>query len=318
MAGGDGRTDCDAHGTLVAGIVAARPSATDGFSGVAPAAAIMAIRQSSLAFAARDRGGAAPGNVTTLAYAVTRAVDLGATVVNISQVACGPTGTDLGDAALGRAVRYAFERNVVVVAAAGNVGSGSACGTQNVPGRTATVASPARFADYVLSVAATEPTGRPASFSLAGPWLGVAAPGTDITSLDPRGGGLANGQTTRDGIGPIDGTSFAAPYVAGIAALVRARFPELSAGDVVRRITSTARHPAGGWDESVGYGVVDPVAALTAEVAPAAPARPGRLAVPIARPRDGRPRAVALAGSAAALLLVGVVWAATAPRRARR
>ncbi len=302
VSSGVGLDDCDAHGTLVAGIVAARPAPTDGFAGVAPAATVLAIRQSSLAFAARDRGGAAPGNVTTMAYAITRAVDLGATVINISQVACGPAGSDLGDRLLGRAVRYASERNVVVVAAAGNVGPNSACGEQNTPELIATTVSPARFSDDVLTVAATEPSGLPAAFSLAGPWVRVAAPGTDVTSLDPRSRGLADRQITSDGTASIDGTSFAAPYVAGLAALIRSRFPGLNAAEVIQRITSTARHPAGGWDPAVGYGVIDPVAALTVELPRRSEIVPGRLSPSPAREVDGRPIAVALIGTAVALV----------------
>ncbi|MDF0531753.1 type VII secretion-associated serine protease mycosin [Tsukamurella sp. 8F] len=321
---GDGTADCDAHGTLVAGIIAGRPAAGDAFAGVAPAASILAIRQSSLAFEASDRRSDAQGNVTTMAYAVTRAVDLGATVVNISQVACGPAGADLGDASLGRAVRYAFERNVVVVAAAGNVDSGSACSAQNEAAPPVTTASPARFSDYVLAVGATEPTGRPAAFSLAGPWVAVAAPGTDVTSLDPRSSGLVNGRITRSGHGSIDGTSFAAPYVAGLAAAVRARFPHLSAGEVMHRITSTARHPAGGWNPAVGFGVIDPVAALTTDTPigelpagiPDVRPRAGRVLEAMREPdRDERPAVVALTGCGVALGVVLGVRMAGSRRR---
>ena len=67
---------------------------------------------------------------------------------------------------------------------------------------------------------------------------------------------------------PIAGTSFSAAYVSGLAALVRQRFPELTAAQVMNRITATARHPGGGADNVVGAGVVDPVAALTWDVPP--------------------------------------------------
>lgn len=308
VSSGDGRDDCDAHGTAVAGIIAARPAPGDAFVGVAPAASIIAIRQASQAFEARDRGVNSHGNVTTMAYAVVRAVDLGATVINISEVACGRTGTDLGDDALGRAVRYASERNVVVVAAAGNVASGGACASQNEnPSAPVTVASPARFADHVLAVAATEPDGRAASFSLAGPWVTVAAPGTDVTTLEPRGAGLANAQITREGTAPLAGTSFAAPYVAGVAALVRARFPQLSATQVRTRILTTARRSAG----TGGAGIIDPLAAVTAELSDGA-ASPGVLHVAAAPATDDRPRNAALGG--VALLAVASVAACLARR----
>ncbi|TWS23430.1 type VII secretion-associated serine protease mycosin [Tsukamurella sputi] len=308
VSSGDGRDDCDAHGTAVAGIIAGRPAPNDAFAGVAPAASIIAIRQASAAFEPQQRGVNSHGNVTTMAYAVVRAVDLGATVINISEVACGGSTAALGDDALGRAVRFAAERNVVVVAAAGNVGSGSACAEQNTePAAPVTFASPARFADHVLAVGATEPDGRAAQFSLAGPWVSVAAPGTDVTTLEPRGTGLANAQTTRSGVTPLAGTSYAAPYVAGVAALVRARFPQLSAAQVRARILATARSSAG----TSGAGIVDPVAAVSAALPGEAPT-PGRLEVTAGPAPDTRPRTVALAG--VALVLVAAIGACLARR----
>lgn len=306
VSSGDGRDDCDAHGTAVAGIIAGRPSPGDAFAGVAPAASIIAIRQASAAFEPQQRGVNSHGNVTTMAYAVVRAVDLGATVINISEVACAGSASALGDDALGRAVRYAADRDVVVVAAAGNVASGGPCAAQNTnPAAPATVASPARFAEQVLAVGATEPDGRAAEFSLAGPWVTVAAPGTDVTTLEPRGAGLANAQITRDGTTPLAGTSYAAPFVAGVAALVRARFPRMSAAQVRSRILSTARRSAG----MGGAGIVDPVAAVSAAVPGEAPGT-GRLEAGAPVPRDTRPRTVALAG--VALLLVAAVAACLA------
>ncbi|TWS19162.1 type VII secretion-associated serine protease mycosin [Tsukamurella asaccharolytica] len=308
VSSGDGRDDCDAHGTAVAGIIAGRPAPGDAFTGVAPAASIIAIRQASAAFEPQQRGVNSHGNVTTMAYAVVRAVDLGATVINISEVACAGSAAALGDDALGRAVRYAAERNVVVVASAGNVSSGTACADQNAnPAAPTTFASPARFAEQVLTVGATEPDGRPAAFSLAGPWVTVAAPGTDVTTLEPRGAGLANAQVTREGTTPLAGTSYAAPYVAGVAALVRARYPQLSAAQVRNRILTTARRSAG----MGGAGIVDPVAAVSAAL-PDEMSALGRLDVASAPAPDTRPRAYALAGLA--LLAVAGVAACLARR----
>src|SRR5262249_41056146 len=137
----DGLQDCDAHGTLVAGIIAAVPSPADSFAGVAPEATVLSIRQNSSVFSVKgggseqtnDPNATSPGygNTLTLAYAITRAVGLGATVINLSEVACSPVGAGLDDAPLGRAVRDAFEHNVVVVAAAGNFNSQGLCKTQN-------------------------------------------------------------------------------------------------------------------------------------------------------------------------------------------
>ncbi len=280
----DGLQDCDAHGTLVAGIIAAQPSPADRFFGVAPDATILSIRQNSAVYAVREGGSAQTndpnatspgyGNTLTLAYAITRAVDLGATVINLSEVACSPVGAGLDDAQLGRAVRYAFERNVVVVAAAGNFNNQGLCKTQNampdpnMPLRSGwdsvrTIASPAWFSDYVLTVGALTTSGEPADFSLRGPWVGVAAPGERITSLDSNGPGLINAVLSQQGLAPINGTSFAAPFVSGVVALIRSRFPELTAGQVIELVKRTAHTPGAGPNEATGYGVVDPVAALT-------------------------------------------------------
>lgn len=287
----DGLVDCDAHGTLVAGLIAAVPSPDDSFAGVAPEAAILSIRQNSDVYSVKgsnsaenDPNAVSPGygNTQTLALAIVRAVDLGATVINLSETACAPVGGGLNDAAIGQAVRFAFERNVVVVAAAGNVGSQGLCSAQNEvrdPNRpladawnsVRTIASPPWFADYVLTVGAVAPDGKPSDFSLHGPWVGLAAPGEQLTSLSPNGPGLMNAwQDPQRGPVPVNGTSFAAPLVSGVVALVRARFPEMSAQQVIERIKRTAQTPAAGPNAATGYGVVDPIAALTHDVPPAA------------------------------------------------
>jgi membrane-anchored mycosin MYCP len=286
----DGLVDCDAHGTLVAGLIAAAPGPEDAFAGVAPDAAILSIRQNSGVYAVRGAGSAQNdpnavsagyGSTRTLALAIVHAVDLGATVINLSEVACAPVGAGMDDAELGKAVRYAYERNVVVVAAAGNFNKQGLCNAQNeVPDpnlpladawRTVhTIASPAWFDDYVLAVGALTPDGEPADFSLRGPWVDVAAPGENVVSLGPAGPGLINAWQDQTGVVPINGTSFAAPIVSGVVALLRARFPSMSAGEVMDRIRRTAHTGAVGPNAATGYGVVDPVAALTYQMSPAA------------------------------------------------
>ena len=150
--------------------------------------------------------------------------------------------------------------------------------------------------------------------SLAGPWVGAAAPGVGIMGLSPQTGGPANAYPpVRPGERsiPFWGTSFSAAYVSGVAALVRARFPQLSANQVVHRIKQTAHNPPRGVDNKVGYGVVDPVAALTFDVPPGELLAPGsqtRIVTPpaAAPPPDHRARNVALgfAGAVAAGLLL--------------
>lgn len=333
----DGTSDCDGHGTLVAGLIAARPSSDDAFSGVAPDAEILAIRQLSLAYEPKDRArsevpgkiaSAGYGNVLTLAAAVVRAVDLGASVINISEVACSPTGADPADGALGAAVEYAYDRNVVVVAAAGNIQQGGACDGQNEGtgwGAVRTAVSPAWFAPYVLSVASVEADGTVSPFSIHGPWVGVAAPGRNIVSLDSKPGatGLVDSVQTAEGVGSIDGTSFSSAYVSGLAALVRARFPQLSAQQVIDRITRTAQQPGSGRDDRIGHGLIDPLAALTAQL----PERPVNAGADVARPIpppppppyvDPTPRRVATIGAIVLLSLLGIGYALSVPFRRGR
>ncbi|WP_461479984.1 type VII secretion-associated serine protease mycosin [Mycobacterium sp. HUMS_1102779] len=307
---GDGTRDCDAHGTLVAAMITA---ATDsaGAGGVAPDATVIAIRQSSAKFApAADRSRPGVGDVDTLAKAVRTAADLGASVINISAVACVPASSVLDDRALGAALAYAVDvKNAVVVAAAGNTGGPGQCPTQEPDATwdTATVAvSPAWYDDYVLTVGSVNAAGAPSPFTLAGPWVDVAATGERVSPL---------GCT-------VSGTSFAAPIVSGVAALIRARFPALTARQVMRRIESTAHHPPAGRDPLVGHGTVDALAAVSTDSGPpgaAATAAPSAVpaTAPTASPnRDARN--TALGGAAICLIALAGAPAARAARTRRR
>ncbi|GAB4583231.1 type VII secretion-associated serine protease mycosin [Nocardia sp. IFM 10818] len=333
----DGTVDCDGHGTLVAGIIAARPSPDDAFVGVAPEAEILTIRQFSEAYKAKDQSGGAPpgsisesgyGSTLTMAAAVVRAVDMGATVINISEAGCVSAGSETADKALGAAVKYAYERNVVVVAAAGNVSTGSDCATQNEGSGwddVKTVATPAYFDPYVLSVGSVDADGSPSSITLYGPWVGAAAIGRNIISLDskPGGAGLVNQVLGQQGWTTINGTSFAAPYVAGLAALVRAKYPELNAQQVMDRITRTAHGPGKGRDDRIGYGLIDPLAALTAQL-PDEPVSVGA-DTPVAFPEppdprgpDPLPRLIATIGAIVCLAALGIGLALSIPFRKQR
>jgi membrane-anchored mycosin MYCP len=340
----DGLQDCDAHGTLVAGIIAAAPSPDDSFAGVAPDATILSIRQNSGAFDLAGTGANTSddpnatstgyGNTQTLALAITRAVELGATVINLSEVACAPVAAGLDDAAVGRAVRYAFERNVVVVAAAGNFNNQSMCNAQNVmtdPNQplergwdtVGTIASPAWFDDYVLTVGAVTTSSAPAEFSLHGPWVALAAPGERITSLDSNGPGLINGQLGQQGMAPLNGTSFAAPFVSGVVALIRSRFPELTARQVMDLIKRTAHTPGEGPNPATGYGVVDPVAALTHQLAPANSGPRSDAGTPISGPPQPDPgnvraRMIVFGVTAASVALMAGALALAAARQRDR
>ncbi|NMO91783.1 type VII secretion-associated serine protease mycosin [Actinomycetospora sp. TBRC 11914] len=331
--GRSGTADCDGHGTLVAGIVGAAPdpsSGPAGFVGVAPEARILAIRQSSATVAVPGRAQPGAGDVTSLARALRHAVALGATVVNISEAACLPVAVAPGVLApLRAAVREAVDRDVVVVAAAGNAGSGACVqadpsGTEDGRATKDQVVAPAWFGDDVLSVGYVGQDGRPSPRTVRGPWVSVAAPGTDVVSLSPTGPGLVDrvqpaGASADPAGSPIEGSSFAAPYVAGVAALVRARFPTWSARQVTARIVATADAAGGPRDDAVGAGIVDPVAALAGPVDAADGAGAGRVDLAGGGDAHSGARAVALIGTVGAAVLGGlVVGAVVLVRRARR
>lgn len=300
LTGSDGLEDCDHHGTLVAGIIAAQPSSQDGFIGVAPGAALISIRQTSGQFtedtaampgapllSAADKSAA---NMLTLAKSIVHAANLGATVINLSLVACVDAGHLPDLRVLAGALKYAnVDKNVVIVAAAGNK-NGQTC--QDNPGYdpntptdsrnwtgTQSVALPAYFDDFVLSVGGTTLTGDPYANSMPGPWVGVAAPADNIVSLDPTEpapGALVNALINEKGEpGPVNGTSYAAAYVSGLAALVRERHPDLTAHQVITRIKATAHTPSNSISNVFGAGIVDPVAALTAVLPPGPPVAAG-------------------------------------------
>ena len=332
--------DCDGHGTEVAGIIAADTNGATGFTGVAPDARILPIRQSSHVlqltqpnYKAQDSG--TPGS---LIYAILSAVQHNASVINISLAACLTAGQDMSDQqTLRNVIHWAVAvKHVVIVAAAGNLNQQAPCNVQNSdPQSLTSVESPAWFADDVMSVAAIATAndsrqnftaGAPATFSIWGPWVSVAAPGTEITTLDPASNGLANQEVVQGQQTPLQGTSYAAPYVAGLAALVREKYPTLDAYEVMHRIEATAQHPAApnGRNDQVGYGMIDPVAALTSVVPgePNAPAAATGQQVPsdvgVTAAKSTSPMTIALLGTLAgvALLLI-TLFVVHATNRAR-
>ena len=318
-----GLFDCDGHGTAVAGLIAAAPDPATRFVGVAPDAQILAIRQASTFYSVplrqldtrEETRSSGAGDTVSMAHAVMRAVQLGATVINISEAACFPAEPNQVNAPdLQAAVHYAVEHNVVVVVAAANT-SGTC--KQNSPGAVTTISSPGWFDADVLTVAATDDNDEPADFSIRAPWVDVAAPGTGAVSLAAGRPGLTTELVDARGVARgLDGTSFATPYVAGLAALVRDRHRHLTARQVMHRIERTAQHTAGpdGRSEELGYGMVDPVAALTAvlpeeqgpDLEPARPTTLDGLGPP--PPDDTLPRAIALGGSAAAIALLALTF----------
>ncbi|MFI0735564.1 type VII secretion-associated serine protease mycosin [Streptomyces sp. NPDC021225] len=226
---GDGTDDLVGHGTKVAGIIAARPRSGTGFVGLAPEAKILPIRQN-------DEKGS--GTTDTMADAIDRAVAKGARIINISQDTVKPLQANNN---LQRAINDALEKDVVVVASAGNDG---------IDGKVKKT-YPAAY-EGVLAVGSSDRNNERAPFSQAGDFVGVAAPGVDMVSTVPGGGQCVD-----------NGTSFSAPYVAGVAALIRAKHPDWKQNQVVAQIEQTAERSVNAHDAYVGWGVVDPVRALT-------------------------------------------------------
>lgn len=268
--------DCVGHGTAVAGIIAGQPREGVPFYGVAPGVRLLSIKQSN------DE----QGDVAVLAKAIRTAVDEHADVINVSIDA-----HDQPD--LKAAVDYALASDVVIVAAAGNITKDDGTSVPSYPGAY----------EGVLSVGSATPDGGRSAFSNPNA-VEVLGPGQGVSSTWPGKGYRSN----------LDGTSYAAPYVTGVAALVRSRFPKLTQLQVRRRITLTADGASG---TGTGAGMVNPLLAVTAvlpseqvAVAPPVPPPLPVTAVRKAVPPDRRSIEVATVVAAGGLSLAGVVMAA--------
>jgi membrane-anchored mycosin MYCP len=307
----------------------------DAFTGVAPDAELISIRQSSQAFSLKDAytGDEDPqtrqksDNIRTMARAIVHAANMGAQVINISQVMCMSARSLIDQPDLGAAVRYAaVDKDAVIVAAAGDT-SQRDCKENpivdplhpNDPrdwNGVTTVVTPSWFSDYVLTVGAVDSNGTPMDkLSVAGPWVSIAAPGTDVVGFSPRDDSLINAIDGPDNSLLVPaGTSFSTAIVSGVAALVRAKYPQLSAHQIINRLIHTARAPARGVDDQIGYGVVDPVAALTWDVPEGSVLPKGSGAAlkmpPPPTPRKMTPVWVAAGGLGGALLIAGLVFGA--------
>jgi len=229
---GDGRQDGDpgGHGTGMAGLIAAHGRGNSGALGIAPKAKILPIRDTK-----RKNDGESEDTAAGIRWAISKKAD----VINIS-AAVSPTPE------LRAAVEAALRADIVIVASGGN-------------NNYFTVPYPARI-EGVVAVSATDRNGEIAPISNSGKEIVIAAPGVDIESTS------TNGRYSKS-----NGTSNATAIVSGAVALIRSRYPDLSAKEVVHRLTSTAVDKgAPGRDEEYGYGVLDIVAALTADVPPLA------------------------------------------------
>jgi type VII secretion-associated serine protease mycosin len=230
--GTKGWVDTDGHGTAMAGLIAGHGHGAgdaDGALGIAPAARVLPIR----VLKSDNR------STPDVPKAIDEAVKGGAKVISMS---FGTTDT----ASLNHALDNALKADVVLIAASGNR-----------PDETF-VQYPARYPG-VVAVGATGRDGELASVSVTGKEVALTAPGADIVSTSHTGAYQRQG-----------GTSEATAIVAGAAALVRAKYPNLSATEVVHRLTATATDKgAPGRDSDYGFGELNLVAALTADVPPA-------------------------------------------------
>ena len=343
--GGDGLTDCDTHGTVIASIIGAAPAEGGARVGAAPDAELLALRQSSGMYGPAYPGGGdvdqdrRAGTVSTLARAIVHAANAGARVINLSVVACIPTLKPVDQTTLGAAVRYAArDKDAVLIAAAGNTANPGCAQNPDIDATDAadprnwdqvvTVSTPAWFSDYVLAVSATDAAGQPAvdesgrEISLAGPWVGVAAPGLFVEGVTEAGGIInATFDSQKNMLKPMSGTSFSAAYVSGLAALIRGKYPTLPAAQVINRITATAHSPAAVVDNRIGHGVIDPLAALNFDV-PEVPQPRESVSRPLeppppAPPVDGRPKLIALAGMGVLAVVLASVLGIGAMANAR-
>lgn len=222
--------DSEGHGTHVAGIAGATANNGLGVAGVAgiPGVKIMPVK----VFDGWD------GTDTSISDGIIWAADHGARVINMS------FGSWFHSEVLNEAIEYAYEKGVVMVAAAGNWASED-------------ISYPAAISK-VISVSATDREGSLAKFSSYGPLIDICAPGEEIYSSvwDPY-----KGSTYTE----MSGTSMASPMVAGLAALLLVKDPGLTVEDVRQIIEVTAADLGDpGWDPEFGHGRIDIGRALAA------------------------------------------------------
>jgi Subtilase family len=226
--------DRDGHGTAVATFAAGSAGAV---RGVSPTSPVVPIR----IFDARGNGTA-----SWVAAGIRAAVARGAGVINIS--AAGEVlGADrAADRLVENAIDEAVTRKVLVVAPSGNEGAGH-------------VDVPAAY-PHVLAVGATDESNLRAPFSNLGSGLDLVAPGADMYTAAPR-------SVCASGYAFVSGTSFAAPAVAGAAALLEQLHPGLDASQLTDMLRLRGAS-APSWSAGFGFGMLDVPAVLSAAVAP--------------------------------------------------
>ena len=230
--------DDNGHGTWVSGIIAAKPNDGYGIAGISWSDKILPVK---------IMNGAGQGDTADLTSGIVWAADHGATVINMS-VGGFPHSQYVQDA-----VNYAWNKGVVLVGAAGN-------------NRRAESFYPASFAN-VVSVTATQVNDEFSHWSSYGPAVDVSAPGSSVLTTNCTTCTYAD----HDSWGShtyISGTSFATPNVAGVVALIRARYPTYTPSQVVARLIATVDDLGyAGWDNHYGRGRVNAYRAVGGSVA---------------------------------------------------
>ncbi|GIL25633.1 hypothetical protein NUM_08870 [Actinocatenispora comari] len=256
--------DPNGHGTAMAGLIAGNGKDPRHILGVAPGAKLMPLCVSG-------------ENVTDntlfkdITPAIRYAVDHGAKVINLS-LGADESRADRGTVAkLHAAISYAEHHDVVVVAAAGNTGQ-----DEKTP-------SPARLPG-VVAVGGSTQSGAHWKGSVPGTEIALTAPAENLLTTDTKTvEDPEKGPRDTTGYKTAGGTSSATALVSGAAALVRAKYPTLDAANVINRLIKTADHKgAPGRNPQYGYGIVDPVKALTAHVDPVKSNPLGQLDAPAA------------------------------------
>ncbi len=245
-----GRTDLWGHGTAVAGLIGARAVDGSAVYGVAPSAKILPVR----VFVAERDGSYVPPedqlpNVSRMAAGIAWAAKHGADVINVSM------STRSDDPALRAAVREAVRRDIVVVASGGN---------REAEGENDGLRYPAALPG-VVGVAASDENDQVTDHSIHGSHIDVYAPGQNVLAAYKLGGDCLIGQE-------YPYSSYATGYVSGVAALLRARYPGASAEEIVYRMTASADRPRRDQRDDVrGWGLVQPLEALTMTIDPSRP-----------------------------------------------
>ncbi len=302
-----------AHGTRVVSLINGQvlPDSKSNFSGMAPGSSVIVMR------ALKNSSGTEQQRPS--ADAIVAAVDAGVQIINVSQA-----GGD--NDALKAAVEYALSKNVIVVASSGNAGASGPMYPASYPG--------------VISVGMTTASDGPHQSSEQGVGVNVtvAAPGDAIVALLPSDPDAAKSQNAKNFVATSQvwntepGTSFAAPIVTGVIALMlqkaKADGVTLTPAEVKRRLEVTADPPPGAVpDAQLGYGTVNPMRAVFGPFADTVSATPTSSAVatagplPVPAPRDPVPMIVAVCvtvGVIALLLGALLIREALSPMRSRK